>query len=469
MIYDVCIVGGGPAGLTLADRLTEGSAAKVALVEAGGDTVANVEAARFVSKGKTRYEPIRQFMLGGHGHLWGGACPRLDPADFKMQSLYGIFADWPIDYSEFSSYYEQAERILGVQSRHIVAQEQLDGEPFFQEFERRGIAGDIHYGNQRYFVDNLIPALRKRGVEIRLHSVVQSVQEQENGIGVVTYCDDATLLRKEIKARFVIIACGGLSNARILQLSRDNRWPNGLGNHAGHLGCYLMDHPRNVLRLSRSRNGPPKEVFEGRYPYDLVKPVSVGEPSVAYGSIRISGKIDVSLSLEKLGRVFDEESERRATKDCILRSIGTTHSIEFDFECMDPPVEESRIGLAEEVDKFGAPRMATYMSLNAERVKSNNSLYSLLKETFGLHGYEIDLVESTGMVGQHPSGTTRMAAKREDGVVDADLKVFDTRSVYVLGSSVFPTVGYANPTLTIVSLALRLADHLAKRLAESDA
>jgi choline dehydrogenase-like flavoprotein len=65
----------------------------------------------------------------------------------------------------------------------------------------------------------------------------------------------------------------------------------------------------------------------------------------------------------------------------------------------------------------------------------------------------------------HHLGTTRMHTDPARGVVDADCRVHGVRNLYVAGSSVFPTYGCSNPTLTVVALALRLADHLKKQLA----
>ena len=67
--------------------------------------------------------------------------------------------------------------------------------------------------------------------------------------------------------------------------------------------------------------------------------------------------------------------------------------------------------------------------------------------------------------GRHHSGTTRMASAPAKGVVNAECRLFDVENISIAGSSVFPTIGYANPTLTIVALALRLAEHLKKQLA----
>jgi choline dehydrogenase-like flavoprotein len=70
--------------------------------------------------------------------------------------------------------------------------------------------------------------------------------------------------------------------------------------------------------------------------------------------------------------------------------------------------------------------------------------------------------------GKHHIGTTRMHADPKQGVVDPDCRIHGLANLYVAGSSVFPTSGYANPTLTIVALALRLADHLKVRLGRLD-
>jgi choline dehydrogenase-like flavoprotein len=66
--------------------------------------------------------------------------------------------------------------------------------------------------------------------------------------------------------------------------------------------------------------------------------------------------------------------------------------------------------------------------------------------------------------GKHHMGTTRMHSNPKYGVVDADCRVHSVANLYVAGSSVFPTCGFVNPTLTIVALAIRLADHLKRQL-----
>jgi choline dehydrogenase-like flavoprotein len=136
------------------------------------------------------------------------------------------------------------------------------------------------------------------------------------------------------------------------------------------------------------------------------------------------------------------------------------------------PNRESRVQLGGRTDYFGMPRVEVDWRLNASDQRGLQRLLSVMREEFARKGLgEIVLDPSidgdgwhTSMTGgKHHMGTTRMHADPRRGVVDADCRVHGMANLYVAGSSVFPTGGFANPTLTIVALALRLADHLRTR------
>lgn len=460
-MFEYCIIGGGPAGLILANALRQRvSAENIVIFEAGGDKEANDEAAKFISKGSTEYKPIRRFMLGGHGHLWGGACPRLHPDDFRMRTEYGIHIDWPITYTELEPYYRRAEEMLSVGPVGVGFSSDTANDPIAKRLKSSGYNGAIPYGNRLFFVDQLLPALQKSGVDIRLHNVVRRINETDEGSAEIVYHDPKLDVIQHLDARYVILCCGGLSNARILQLSKTKRFPTGIGNHAGHLGHYHMDHPRVIAAIERDYS-PKQENLKkkGSLPFTLVKAVDKEHPNIAFASISISRENSVSLARTELEATLNELDSASALQSNLDSLLKVSERVIFDLETMDPPGFENVLELADQVDVYGDPMLATNININTERAHVDNATLSLLDYIFSEAGYRLVFLRKSGWTGQHPSGSTRMATRKEDGVVDNNLRVYGTHSIYVLGSSVFPTVGYANPTLTIVSLALRLADH----------
>ena len=144
----------------------------------------------------------------------------------------------------------------------------------------------------------------------------------------------------------------------------------------------------------------------------------------------------------------------------VIENINLQESVKIDIESMDPPLKSNSVGLSDKLDVFGDRMLATNININDVRNKIDGKILKNFNSIFKPSGYSLVELQKSGWTGQHPSGSTRMAKKKEDGVVNENLKVFDAENIYVLGSSVFPTVGYANPTLTIVALAFRLSEHL---------
>ncbi len=136
------------------------------------------------------------------------------------------------------------------------------------------------------------------------------------------------------------------------------------------------------------------------------------------------------------------------------------------------PHRSSRVVLASERDAFGMPRLQTQIAFTDQDIRTVETFHRVLASQLSatatgvFHAYDDDLVHqveenlSRFHSMYHHLGTTRMSASPSSGVVDPDCRVHGVDNLYVAGGSVFPTGGYANPTLTLVALALRLADRL---------
>jgi choline dehydrogenase-like flavoprotein len=137
------------------------------------------------------------------------------------------------------------------------------------------------------------------------------------------------------------------------------------------------------------------------------------------------------------------------------------------FNAEQFPNPENRVRLGATRDRFGVPRAELHWRWSAEDHRRLTALRAVLRE--GIEGAGLGRVEFAGDVAPNPlahhhAGTTRMHADAAQGVVDADGRVHGIENLYVTGGSVFPTAGFANPTLTIVAMALRLAAHLRRTL-----
>ena len=461
----VCVVGSGPAGLTLAEELSRsGKINKITILEAGGDGQPFPEMSDFVSIGSTNYKPVRQFMLGGHAHLWGGACPRLNPGDFSMKSQFGLYEDWPVSYTELEEYYLKAEEYLSVTPSaqdDYLHTNQLN--PILSRAAKEERLGVLPYGNRRYFVDELLPKIKSSDVEVYTKSPVRNVNVKEDLIEVNYYNETGDL--NKLEADCVVLACGGLSNARLLQMSNSGSFPL-LGGPGDALGSFHMDHPR--IQLTFIYEGELTEnvlVKEGTL-YDpefasIRKTVSNGDPTISYAAAHGQNSGSTTVLLDDIQRVILEVESLESFELKIRNTVSYKSEIYLDIEVMEPPLKENKLTITtENLDVFGDPMLATDININQTRDAIYNSIISELSSLFRPLGYRFTKLNNTGYTGQHPSGSTRMSESADKGVVDKNLKVFGTKNLYVVGSSVFPTGGYANPTLTITALSIRLAEYL---------
>lgn len=251
MMYSYCIIGGGPAGLVLAQALLRKTPAnEIILIEAGGLNELNEQAAEFISVGKTEYKPYRQFRLGGHSHIWGGACPRLHPNDFKMRTLYGQYADWPLEYDELVPYYERAEKLLKVE--RVTNKNIESADPYVKAVKHKGLSGSLPYGDRNYFVSELVPQIVNSGIKLMLNCVVRRIESLPTSGGRVHFFNEGLKKTEYVDANKVILCTGGLSNARILQMSLSEIFSDNAKNLLPALGKYFMDHPRVTLDIEKN-------------------------------------------------------------------------------------------------------------------------------------------------------------------------------------------------------------------------
>ncbi len=539
LAVDVCVVGAGAAGISLALSLS-GTGLSVALLEAGKQT--QDAAAQALYEGEVADEqlhsPAHRYRLrglGGSTSLWGGRCMPYDPIDFEERP-WVPHSGWPITYEDLVPYYVAANTLAEAGRYAYDAREAFPLLPpmiagFTSEIVRttglERFSCPTHFGKRYARRLKLAPDVRV------LRGAICTAIRLEADASSVRLLDIATLEgnRFTVRARATVLATGGLETARLLLCSNDVT-PQGVGNRFDVVGRYYMCHiAGNVGALVV--NGPPSDVRHGyeiapdgvycrrrisiaparQRQHQLLNAVArlhfpkITDPS--HGSGVLSGLFLARrmISYEYGKRLQDRTPPtlgayarhllnvasdpldtaaflahwfsrrtlaQRKFPSVILRNRTNRFSLEVQSE--QQPLASSRVHLCNAVDPLGMRRIRIdwrYSRDDIESVAQTLDLFAaeLARSGAGRFTYQRATLEEDllryGAYGGHHIGTARMGRDPHTSVVDSDCKVHSVDNLYVAGSAAFPTSSQANPTLTIIALSLRLADHLAQRLQAS--
>lgn len=483
--FDVCVIGAGPAGITLARRLAA-AGASVALMEAGGLEITSESQDAYLgtSVGQEYFEldVTRLRYFGGTSNHWGGWSRALDPVDFRPRPWVPL-SGWPIPQLALDAYRAEADAILDLPS----ASEAPD-------LPMRQTAWDFHRFQFRFspptrFAEKFGPEIEaSEAIALGLNANLVDLR-LDDGLGRV----EGALFRSydpgdpgfTVRARAFALCTGGIENARLL-LNFTGQVPEGIGNRSGWVGRCFADHPHfliaeAVLRvLVREREFyAPTELFmeeHGCLNFGLrLEPRWIWpdeQPALAREEMPPE---EFNILLERLVR--DPFVDRTLTDRLTLpQPTGQTGVVRIAQELAPNP--DSRVTLGEERDAFGLRRPVMDWRMSALDVHTMRTAVT----AFGRHLAEQDIgrirvadwlltdppgfpqVGDDEVGGNHHMGTTRMSADPATGVVDGDCRVHGMANLYIGGSSVFPTTGHCNPTYTITQLALRLGDHIAGTL-----
>lgn len=485
--FDVCIAGGGVAGIVLARALVQ-KGRRVLLLEGGGlDFTAESQALyEGLDVGRAYYplDTVRLRYLGGTSNHWTGWCRPIAAYDFEHYD-YKPLSGWPIGRSDLDPFVSEAQQILEIGDFQPDAV--LEGsashlkELFFQQ------------SPPVRFAEKYLDFLKQQAdLTVLYNANLVDVRIDEGNGRVLEFVvrgqgEDAPQHR--VEADSFVLALGGLENPRAL-LNANSQVTEGLGNGSGFVGRCFMEHPHNVLGyyvadpdasgFGRARRFiAPSEAFIRAQQIGnatlLVEPMPQAEESLVDASKRRMRQFicenDVILDLVRTVRQFGCP---QATQADVLQDAPANAGI-LRVLAEQVPNPESRVKLADERDRFGLRRIALDWQLSDLDSKTMRTLGMefgkfLAAQDFGrvkLAEWLLDddpavpgLDANEEVGAYHHMGTTRMAASPQDGVVDRNGRVFGSDNLFVAGSSVFSTAGNVNPTLTIVQLSLRLAEHL---------
>lgn len=511
---DLCIVGAGVAGITIARELAA-TGLRVCVLESGDRGLGRPgrDAVRGPSTGYSYYRHVkaRARAFGGSSLLWpldeGWRARPLDPIDFERRP--GIEpSGWPLRPGDLAPYYAKAQEVcdLGPADYAVVTWRTpqtppLDLDPALVDTQMFQL-GSTNFGR------HLAELQRTGSVQVWLNATVTDIRTDDDA-GVVDrlLVANGTGGRLEVHAKVFVLAAGGIDNPRLL-LASVSRHRNGIGNANDLVGRYFME------RLS-TRSGaivptdPSLIERSGLYTTHTVAGTRVeGTLRLRDEVIRREQLLNCVFFLLPRSRSFTVEGvrslatmvkglERVPLPEQPLRHLGNIvrdlprvvravrerlpghggaaeHVLAVRPQGEQLPNPLSRVTLDRARDRFGVPRAHLHWRLSELDRRSIRRTQELLDAELRRSGVGV----LDGMLGdenppalfegnKHHMGTTRMADDLAHGVVNRDGRVHAMDNLYVAGSSIFPTAGASNPTLTITALALRLADELRRVLAEA--
>lgn len=485
---DICIVGGGPAGLTLATEL-EGSGAKVVLLESGGHELdtATQDLARGDVVGETYWslETSRLRYFGGSSNHWTGWCRPLDATDFERKEWVEA-SGWPLSYDELVPYYGRAQRACDLgpfdyDASRWTTQLKL---PLLDVDPKRLSSTVWQFSPPTRFGPKHRAALQDSAsttVYLFANALELVADPGRRRVGHVLA---ATLsgARLRVRAQQFVLATGGIENARLL-LASNSEHRAGLGNEHDLVGRFFLEHPHSAVGVLLARSDSDVlTLYHSFVPVPGAAPPSVRLTLALPAAVqRRERLLNGNVSLEPLLRpptYAASEADGATELARQLQGVRLGRSLQLFMRSEQLPSADSRVTLSRRRDALGSPLPALNWRHHPATLRSMRRTVELVAEALARAGVgrvysyiHADRSPSETAVwpelsgGHHHMGTTRMHEDPRCGVVDRDCKLFSMDNVYVAGSSVFPTGGYANPTLTLVALACRLAETLRGRLA----
>jgi choline dehydrogenase-like flavoprotein len=512
---DVAIVGSGAAGQAAARRLLA-LGNSVALIESGGfdhdDASADLNRGEIVGQ---HYHPLdhsRLRFFGGTTAIWGGRCAEYDDIDFERRD-WVAHSGWPIGPDDIRSHLAEARSLLGVEQVDVarLPRPQLLQRLSTEELAVRWWSFDPKF--DRFTIDQASDLLDDPRCTLMVHATVREVVLADDK-GSVERLDVRTPSGRKIdvRARHYLLAAGGIENPRIL-LASNSVVSQGIGNAYDLVGRFFMEHPHarggrivgkadwNWLAAFAKRRVNGVEVSPAITPAESLQrregllntamTIAVRQPEGGSHPLAKRAYLHVKHRTAPTRR---GRSMWKATKQLVRGYTGLTGALHpwlmrrigradlsLVIRAEQAPNPDSRVKLNGERDATGMPRVSLDWRLSAIDVDTVTGLVSSLDREarrLGMGSVEPaswlanpdkrwvsdDLISAHPIGGFHHMGTTRMAGDPRRGVTDGWGRVHGLPNLHIAGSSLFPTAGWANPTLTILALALRTADRISGEL-----
>ena len=514
---DLCIIGAGAAGIALARKFV-GRSVKVCLLEGGGleadHNSQGLYDGEIVGLPYHALDVCRLRYFGGTTNHWAGYCWPFNSVTFQKRSWLP-HSGWPIDQQDLTPYYDSAAQLLGLPREGWSAEAGWDLSVWAKQLSEDPIPFNSDFYDQRIAIINPVrmgevfraELKTAANIHVVLNANVVEVETREaatvvTGVRVKTFNDNEITF----KAKYFVLAAGGIENARLLLVSNGNQ-KVGLGNQNDLVGRFFMDHVIVPVRFIQVTDGrPPIGLYDGSKRREKL---GASRFRVGLDSKERNEKehqlIPVSLYMKPIIEDFWNADGVRSLRN-VYRALsnatfpddlaGDISNVVSDLGAIarysyakarydEPPLSrveiragvapapnrESRVMLGEELDALGVPRVKLDWRLSEIDYRSTLWMaenFGVDAAAAGLGRFKLTLGDESNWTEtlwgtRHHIGTTRMANDVNEGVVDRNCKVFGMANLFIAGSSVFPTCGKGSPTLAIIALAQRLADHLMER------
>lgn len=488
---DICIIGAGAAGISMALEWIN-TPYNVILLEGGGF---DYEAAmQDLYRGKTtgqRYYPLESARLhyfGGTTGHWAGFCSVFDPIDFEKRD-WVPHSGWPIKRGDLDQFYVRAQKNL-----------ELGPYEYNYEYWREN---DPSMVSLPFDPDVVFNKIWQFSPPTRFGEKYRSTIVNAPNIYLYTYANVTDITANEhasaikqvtvknlagkthtVKAKCFIMACCSIQNARML-LASNKQAPKGLGNDNDNVGRYFMEH----LEIKSAEMWFPE-------------PDPLKLYSIDYGKTKWRAELAINARMQEKHRILngtasftpleaakhqpafidiwkssDPKERAKAFGQYDVAKSKNKHgynAYELFTRIEQAPNPNSRITLDTETDALGVRRAMLHWELTPLEKRSIRTIYEIIGRQLGIADKgrvrlmeylrdenDTSWPEFTGG-GWHHMGTTRMGNDPKTSVVDANCKVHGIANLFVAGASCYVTAAAPNPTLTLVSLTLRLSDHLKK-------
>lgn len=458
-----------------------------------------------------RFDWMRGYHVGGRSIMWGRQSYRLSDIDFEANKKEGIAVDWPVRYKDIAPWYDKVEEFIGVsgealglevlpdgvfsppmelncaeidlkesmaknyddgrvltigRTSHITGTKTHDGRSACQ-FRNRCARG-CPFGGYFSSVSSTLPAAEKTGnLTLRPNSIVHEVMyddasKKATGVKVI---DSESGEKLEFKAKVIFLCASAIATASILLQSKSERFPNGMGNDSGELGCNIMDHHFKAGAIAKV------EAFEDKY-YQGRRPNGLYIPRFR----NIGGKTDMPNFKRGYGyqggagrsdhELVAELSYGKQMKDAIMKPGGWNMVLMGFGECL--PYHENKMTMDyEKLDKWGLPTVTFDAEWKENEYEMRKDMVQQAIEMLEKAGYkDIRPWDDPGApgLGIHEMGTARMGHDPKTSVCNSNNQLHAVPNVYCTDGSFMTSASCVNPSLTYMAFSARAANHAVNQI-----
>jgi choline dehydrogenase-like flavoprotein len=452
-----------------------------------------------ISKGERNYSAQYIRAVGGTTWNWKAAAWRNLTSDFDLKSRHGVGRDWPIGYDDLEPYYYQAEVELGVSGpndgtdlgsprEQPYPMNQLpfswNDQRFRSVLSKHGhqvVSEPVARNSQVYDNrpnccgnNNCMPICpigamysgivhvekaERAGAKILPNAVVYQIEAGKNNRINAVHYKTPNGISHRVTAKYFILAANGIEIPKLMLISTDQKHSKGMGNSSNQVGRNLMDHPGTSVSFLAN-----EDLWPGRGPIEMSSIVSMrdgtfrsdyaGKKLQLNNMAQTLQATQAALKMGLVGKKLDQEIRHRAAR---MVNISSYH------EMLPVPVNRI-VPSRDQKDALGIPKPEITFSFGSYVEKSAAKTHAVFAEIARMfNGTEV-IFNDNFSFNNHIMGTTIMGTDPRNSVVDANCRTHDHENLFIASSSVMPSSGTVDCTLTIAALSLRIADTLRAEL-----